>query len=160
MPQTGYQSERRRVCEVSDLDQYPSILSIPVQWGDMDALGHVNNTVPIRWFESSRISYMEQVEMDKMLDELGFGVILASVNCSYRRQMHYPDTVRVGCRVSRVGRTSITLHHIVFSGQLEQTAAKGESVIVSFDYANQRPVRVPEAIRTKLAQLHPDIPQQ
>lgn len=138
---------------MSDFDQYPSVITIDVQWGDMDALGHVNNTVPIRWFESSRIAYMEQVEISKTLDELGFGVILASVNCSYRQQLHYPDTVRVGCRASKIGRSSITLHHVVFSERLQQIAAEGESVIVSFDYANQRPVRVPEPIRNALSQL-------
>ena len=34
---------------------WPVILRIPVQWGEMDAYGHVNNTVMFRYFESARV---------------------------------------------------------------------------------------------------------
>ncbi len=140
-----------------ELDTYPSIIQIAVQWGDMDALGHVNNTVPIRWYESSRIPYMMQIGMSEAMEQLGLGPILASVNCSYRRQLHFPDTVQVGCRVTRLGRSSITLHHVVFSDTHQQIAAEGESVMVTFDYEHQRAVRVPTVIRDRLRELQPEL---
>ena len=142
---------------IQELDSYPSQLTLDVQWGDMDALGHVNNTVPVRWYECSRINFMEANGIGRDMDERGLGPILASINCSYRRQLHYPDSVVIGCRASRIGRSSITLHHVVFSKKLDEIAADGESVIVTFDYQNQRAVRVPDEIRERLAKLHPDI---
>ena len=39
----------------AELAGWPVIVEIPVQWGELDAYGHVNNTVFFRWFESARI---------------------------------------------------------------------------------------------------------
>lgn len=139
------------------LKSYPSIISVAVQWGDMDALRHVNNTVPIRWYESSRIAFMEQTGMSDVMSELKLGPILAAVNCSYKRQLRFPDQVQVGCRVARIGRSSLTLHHVVFSEQLGEIAADGESIIVVFDFESQRPVRVPDVVRENLVRLQPDL---
>lgn len=129
------------------------IVSIPVLWGDQDALGHVNNTVPIRWFESSRVAYIEQSGMHEMLTGLSLGPILASTTCHYRKQLFYPDTIHVGARVSKVGRSSMIVEHQVYSDSLQAVAADGESVIVVFDYASQRPVRIPEKVRQAIANI-------
>lgn len=40
---------------------FPVVIEIPVQWGDQDAFGHVNNTVYLRWLESGRIAYMTRI---------------------------------------------------------------------------------------------------
>ena len=34
---------------------------MPIRWGDMDAFGHVNNTVYFRYMEQVRISWFEQI---------------------------------------------------------------------------------------------------
>lgn len=143
--------------ESAPRDSYPSTFSIAVQWGDMDALGHVNNTAPVRWFESSRIAYLEQSGIAKVLTSMKLGPILAAVNCNYRRQLFYPDNVHVGCRVGRLGRSSLTLEHALHSDELGEVAADGESVVVVFDFANQRPVRVPDAVREIIVGLQPDL---
>jgi len=125
----------------------------------MDALGHVNNCVHIRWYESSRINYLEQSGVGEMLNRLRLGPILAAVNCNYRRQLLYPDLVQVSCRMSRLGRSSMTLQHIVFSERLGEVAADGESVVVVFDYKSQRPVRVPEEVHGLLSKYQSNIPK-
>ena len=81
------------------LGDYPIVIALPILWGDQDAFGHVNNTVPIRWFESW-IAYLEHGGLGHIMDSSGLGPILAAISCNYRRQMHYPDTVHVGSRVS------------------------------------------------------------
>ncbi|MBC8876759.1 MAG: acyl-CoA thioesterase, partial [Planctomycetes bacterium] len=55
------------------LADYPSVVTLPVQWGDQDAFGHVNNTVPLRWFETSRIAYLEQSGLGYMMSGAGLG---------------------------------------------------------------------------------------
>lgn len=139
------------------LDAYPSIIALDVQWGDMDALGHVNNTVPIRWYESSRISYMESTGLATMLEQNKLGPILAAVNCSYRRQLFYPDRVRIGCRATRIGGSSLTLSHVVISESHGEVATEGESVVVAFDFEKQRPARIPTEIRDMLKKAHPEL---
>ena len=144
----------------SDMEAYPSRISIPVQWGDMDALGHVNNVVHFRWYESSRISYLEQSGMAAVLKEQGVGPILAAASSNYTRQLHYPDNVQIGCRVSRIGRSSMTLQHLVFSQQQEDAVANGESVVVVFDFDKQRPIRIPADVRELLKSYQQDLPEE
>jgi acyl-CoA thioester hydrolase len=136
-----------------ELAEFPIVISLPVLWGDQDALGHVNNTVPIRWFESARIAYIEAPEITELLQRDKVGPILASIRCDYRRQITYPDAVRIGARITRLGRSSLTMVHAVWSESQQAIAATGESAIVIFDYAAQRPVRISDEMRAAVAKL-------
>lgn len=135
------------------LAEFPVTIVLPVQWGDMDAFGHVNNTVPLRWFESARIVYLERIGLAEMMSGSGVGPILAAITCNYRKQVEYPDTVEIGARVGRIGRSSFTMLHTATSRAKGAICVDGESTIVVFDYNAQRPVRVPEVIRQAVAKL-------
>ena len=126
---------------------YPQVVEIPVQWGDQDALCHVNNTVYLRWFESSRIAYAQRLGVWDRLESANIGPILASVHCDYRRPLTYPDTVRVGSKVERIGRTSLTIGHRVVSKATGEVAAEGTAVLVLYDYTKAEPCEIPEPIR-------------
>jgi len=138
---------------IAELAEFPVVTTLPIQWGDQDAFGHVNNTVPIRWFESSRIDYLQRTGLSMLHPEDGLGPILASVTCHYRRQQLFPDNVHIGARVTRIGRSSLTVTHGVYSETRREIAVEGETVLVVFDYGAQRPVRVPDAIRDAIGQL-------
>lgn len=129
------------------LFDFPSTITLPILWGDMDAFNHVNNTVHLRWFESSRIRYIEQAGIRELLDTHRLGPILASLNCHYRRQLRYPGHVVVGSRVTRLGRSSLTVAHTIVSQETGELAADGESIVVVFDFERQRPKRIPGDIR-------------
>lgn len=135
------------------LADYPVILTLPVQWGDQDAFGHVNNTVPIRWMESARIAYMERMGWQEWCAPQGLGPILAAIHCNYRRQINFPDTVRIGARVTRIGRTSFTMEHAIFSDAQQAIVADGDSVIVVFDYSTQQPTPMPSHLREGLESI-------
>jgi acyl-CoA thioester hydrolase len=139
--------------DIAALAEYPVVITLPLQWGDQDAFGHVNNTVPIRWFESSRIEYMEQAGWPAAKVAKGLGPILVAIHCNYRQQLKFPDTVHVGGRMSRIGNTSITVQHAVYSEAHQDIAAEGKSVVVLFDYERQKPVRVPEDVRAAIEKL-------
>lgn len=134
-----------------ELAPFSVITTVPVQWGDMDAFGHVNNVVYIRWFESARIDLLAALpECGVSMQPGGIGPILAAVQCDFKRQMTHPDTACIGSRVAAVGRTSVEIEHSVFSLQQREFTAAGKSVMVVFDYAANRPVRVPEQLRKVL----------
>ena len=135
------------------LADFPVTITLPVQWGDMDAFGHVNNTVPIRWFESARIAYLEQAGLSNMMASSSIGPILAAIHCDYRKQVVYPDTVEIGARVGRLGRSSFTLRHAVVSHAGGWICAEGESTVVVFNYEAQRPVRIPQSVRDAASEL-------
>ena len=88
-----------------------------------------------------------------MLSAERLGPILAQVSCNYRRQLKYPDEVTIGAKIVRLGNSSFTMAHAVWSQQHQAIAADGESVVVVFNYQTQRPVRVPEELRAAVERL-------
>jgi acyl-CoA thioester hydrolase len=132
---------------------YPVVISLPVQWGDMDAFEHVNNVVYFRWFESARIAYFGRIGVMKHRSGESIGPILAATSCDYRRPIVFPDTVRVGIRATRIGRTSLGLEHRIVSDEQKVVAAEGEATIVFYDYASGRPHPVPDQIRRAVEAL-------
>ena len=97
------------------LKDYSVIVPVVVQWGDQDAFGHVNNTIFLRWFEVGRIAYFSEIRMMHDAQGAGRGPILAAVACNFRRQVTFPDEVRIGSRLGRIGTSSLVLEHLVVS---------------------------------------------
>jgi acyl-CoA thioester hydrolase len=135
------------------LKDFPVTVTIPVQWGDQDAYQHVNNTVFFRWFETSRIAYWGKVGLSDAARRTRVGPILAAVACDFRRQVTFPDTVHVGARVTRLGRTSFAMEHAVVGNVARALVAEGHSTIVLFDYNANTPVPLPDDLRRTLEAL-------
>jgi acyl-CoA thioester hydrolase len=135
------------------LADYPVVIDWPVQWGDMDSYQHVNNTVYFRWFESARIAYTSRLGLKAMKLREEIGPILAAIACDYRRPLMFPDTVLIGSRVRRIGRTSFSMDHALVSTAQRALAAEGKSTIVVYDYAANVPVPVPDPIREAISAL-------
>jgi acyl-CoA thioester hydrolase len=137
----------------ASLGRFPVCVEIPVAWGEMDAYQHVNNTVYLRWLETCRIAYFERVGLVERKLEEGVGAILARVCVDYRRPVAYPDTVRVDATVARIGGSSFTMAHRVFSRAQQAEVAAGESVVVVYDYRSGRSAPVDSALRAAIAAL-------
>lgn len=135
----------------AELAGYLALVTLPVQWGDQDAFGHVNNAVPLRWFESSRIVLLEEHGLSYLMGEGELIPLVASITCNYRRQLTYPDVVCVGTRVSELKHSRMTLSHAVYSRTQRQIVADGQTVVVFYNREKQRPTRVPADVREKLA---------
>ncbi len=128
-------------------------IQLPVQWGDQDAFGHVNNATYFRWYESARIVYLENVALEANRPGDHLGPILAAIHCNYRRQVKYPDQVIVGARITKIGRTSVTMEHKLWSQSHNAIAADGQGIIVVFDYAANQPRPVPADLRAAIEKL-------
>lgn len=135
------------------LRDFPVVLEWPVQWGDQDALGHVNNTVYFRWCESARVAYLQKLGLADWLAPTVLGPILAKIECNYRRQLHFPDSVHVGSRVTKLGNTSLVMEHSIVSDQQNAIVAESSSVIVVFNYQSQRPAAIPAEVRSAIEKL-------
>lgn len=135
------------------LAEYSVVIAIPVQWGDQDAFAHVNNVIYFRWFESARIAYFRRIGLVAERDARNLGPILAATSCDYRRSIVFPDTVRVGMRATRIGRSSIGLEHRIVSDAQKALAAEGTSTTVFYDYSAGRPHPVPDEVRRAIEEL-------
>ena len=84
-----------------------SSMQFPIRWGEMDALGHVNNASYLRYFEESRILWGESLGMH--LDGTGEGMILLKASVTYKTQVSYPASIQIDLFAGDIGRTSFQL---------------------------------------------------
>ena len=125
-----------------------STLRFPIRWGDMDAMAHVNNTLYMRYFEESRVSWSHSKSMPAHAS--GTGIILGKASVTFRKPVTYPAIVVVDLWAGRVGRASFSLlNSLTVEGETEPSAT-GESVVVWYDYVNQKALPVPADLRAIL----------
>ena len=122
---------------------------IAIRWGDMDAMGHVNNTVYFRYMEQARIGWFDALvpEAEAWKET---GIVIANASCNYKRAMIYPGTVEVKLYVGKPGGSSVLTSyemHIEGDGQLY---ADGTAMVVFIDIAKQKPRRIPDLVRERL----------
>ena len=108
-------------------------VTIPVQWGDMDAPGHVNNARFLRWFESARIVMFERIGV-RTSGTIGVGPILATTTCDFLVPVVFPATVEVGVRVSKIGETSLTMEYEVRDADAKERVYARGSVLNLIDW--------------------------
>jgi acyl-CoA thioester hydrolase len=135
------------------VDDYPVVIGAPVHWGEMDAYGHVNNTVFFRYFESARIAYFERCGFLESYERERVGAILHSTDCRFRRALIHPDSVLVGARVTDVADDRFTMQYRVVSLAGDQVAAEGSGIVVSFDYGTREKTRLPDEVRRRIDQI-------
>ena len=117
---------------------------IAIRWGDMDAMGHVNNTVYFRYMEQARISWFDALVPDGEAWQ-ATGIVIANAACNFKRALSYPGTVDVQVFIGAPGASSVpTFYELSINGELY---ADGAATVVFIDMQKQKPIRIPQAIR-------------
>ena len=135
---------------VDPLEGFPVVVEVPVRWGDLDAFGHVNNTVFFRFFESARIEYLRAIGFVEGGEAARVGPILASTHCRLRRPLGFPDTTRVGARTVDVREDRFTMEYRIVSEGSGEVAGEGGGVVVSYDYGAGAKAPIPAAVRARI----------
>lgn len=132
--------------KLDHLKEYPVVLSQNVIWGDMDAFGHINNTVYFRYFEDVRIAYFDKIGVHVSKEQFDTGPILAKTHCNFRLPLDYPDRIHIATRCRILSPKTFNMEYAVFSEKHNSIAAEGEGLIVYYDYANGKSCEIPGAI--------------
>jgi acyl-CoA thioester hydrolase len=123
---------------------------IPIRWGDMDAMGHVNNAVYFRYLETVRIEWLHRA--GGAPDPAGSGPVIVNAFCNFIRQLEYPGEVLAKHYVANPGRTSfdtfITLERTAQPGLIH---ANGGATTVWIDFPRRKAVPLPDWLRALLA---------
>ncbi len=133
--------------------EYPVVLSQDIIWGDMDAFGHINNTVYFRYFEDARIAYFDQIGVHEQIKQFSVGPILATTQCNFRLPLDYPDRIKIATRSSILSAKKFNMEYVVFSERHGAIAAEGDGLIVYYDYANGKSCEIPNAIVSAIKEL-------
>ena len=105
-----------------------------IEWADMDAFQHVNNTIYFRFFEKIRIDYFEDSGLIQSMKEQQVGPILASTQCRFKLPLSYPDSVIIGTYITDLEVDRFVMKYAIYSLGHERVAAEGDGLIVCYDY--------------------------
>jgi acyl-CoA thioester hydrolase len=119
---------------------------IPVRWGDMDVMGHVNNTVYFRYAEQSRIEWLESMGffLDAGREE---AAVIVNASCTFLLPITYPATVEVRLYAGKPGRSSVPTYYEMRCVGDDALYAEGAAKVVWFNPATGKSTPLPERIR-------------
>jgi acyl-CoA thioester hydrolase len=133
-------------------DRYCWFCDITTRWMDNDVYGHVNNVTYYSYFDSAANLYLiREGGLDIHTSDV-IGVVVES-RCVYRDALAYPEPVRAGLAVGKLGNRSVTWEIGIFREGRDLAAAHGRFVHVFVDRATRKPVAIPPGIREALARL-------
>lgn len=129
---------------------FSHIFPISVRWGDADVFGHINGVQFVRYIESGRVSYCEDVMNMPLVVGMESGWVIADIQCSYLQQVHYPEVLEVRTRISKIGNKSATILADIYREGEDKPVVTSKGVMVWFDFVQQRASLIPEDLRQKI----------
>ena len=124
---------------------------LEVRFRDCDPMGHANNAVYLTYLEQTRFSHWRSLWGfgTPQLPPGRPGVILARVECDYKRPAKYGDTLEIRMTIADLGRTSFHYEYEIVD-QEGKTVLTAKTVQVMYDYDAAKPVPIPDDIRALL----------
>jgi acyl-CoA thioester hydrolase len=124
-------------------------ITVTPRFGDMDILGHINNTVPAVWFELARNPLFKIFDIDMKLKRETFPLIMAHTDYDFVDQLYFQHDVEIRTWVSRIGTKSFTIYHEAW--QQERLCVKGSAVVVHYDFNTETSTPLPQDKKKILA---------
>ncbi len=125
-------------------------VSIPIRWGDMDAMGHLNNTTYFRYLETCRIDWMQAIGC--VPDPAGEGPVIVNAFCNFYQQIEYPGNVIVKMYASDPARTTFeTWATMERSDRPGVIHAAGGATTIWVDSPSQKAKTLPDWLRALVA---------
>ena len=109
---------------------------IPLRFGDIDAMGHVNNAVAMTLFELGRAKFCAEVLGIRSVEEYDW--ILAEATVRYRLPILLQDHVRVRMYITDIGRSSFRFRAELYDPRDGRVFTEAETVQVMYDYGKGR----------------------
>ena len=120
---------------------------LPIRWGDMDAMGHVNNTVYFRYMEQARIEWFEQLGYNTGQNAQE-GPVIVNASCTFLVPLVYPGNVEVRMFIGHPGRSSLPTHYELRLQGDERLYATGDAKMVWINPASGRSIPLPDNMRS------------
>lgn len=127
---------------------------IEIRYADLDPQGHVNNARFLTYFEQARVNYLIHLGLfDRNQSFMGIGIIIADAHITYKEPVLFRTDAQVGVRVSRIGNKSLQMEYTMRDMDTGLELASGATATVTYDYATQQTIPVPEKWRAIIAKF-------
>lgn len=124
--------------------------TVPIRWGDMDALNHVNNTIYFRYMEQARVEWAEN--LGRRVSAEQETIVIVNASCTFLVPLTYPGTVEVRMYAGQAGRSSVSTYYEIRLLGDDTLYAEGAAKIVFMNPATGKSVPLPEELRRQIAQ--------
>ena len=122
---------------------FSHVIELPVRWGDADVYGHINNVSFVRYVESGRVAYVDDVMKLSLTANMDAAWVLADIQCSFLQQVEYPTLLEICTRVKKLGTKSITLETGLYRQGESEPVLTSVAVMVWFDFKAQKAAAIP-----------------
>ncbi len=132
--------------EIPEVKKLVYEMVIPIRWGDMDAMGHLNNTTYFRYLEIVRVDWLRQFNAEPK--PVGEGPVIVNAFCNFYKQLEYPGDVLIKMYASNPGRTTFeswaTMEAAANPGVIH---AAGGATTIWVDFPKQKAVTLLDWVR-------------
>lgn len=136
------------------MSEYKFFHPTEVRYGDLDPQGHVNNAKYLTYFEQARVYYLIHLGLfGKDQSFMDIGLIIADIHIKYNAPTHYGDEIKTGVRMAKIGNKSIIVEQVVVDTKTGAEMAKGEVIMVTFDYRAKKTIPVPNEWRETITKF-------
>jgi acyl-CoA thioester hydrolase len=123
-------------------------IDLPVQFRDIDVMGHVNNATYLQYMETARVELARK--LGQVREGFRAGFIVASVRCEFKKPIRDERRITVSVWVSRIGVRSWDLDYSI-RGPRRTEYAIGRTTQVAYDYKTRATVRISRKLKKELA---------
>ena len=134
--------------------------TLQMRWGDMDALGHLNNAVYLTYLEQIRTDWLHALPGGHETWTEQRGPVVAHAAVTYKRPIVYPATVVIDVWSEAPRRSSLVFHYEIRTAAAPNVlCAAAETTLVWVDYATGRPVSLPDTFHAMWDAAAPSAPR-
>ena len=121
--------------------------TMPIRWGDMDAMGHVNNTVYFRYLEQARVEWF--AHLGYPINAKQEAPVIINASCTFLMPLTYPGNIVVRMYLGRAGNSSVESYYEILRDDDgdDKVAAEGAAKIVWFNPQTGKSAPLPAQVR-------------
>lgn len=138
------------------MKEYPFVYSLRVRWAEVDRQDIVFHAHYLTYCDCANTEYLYRgLGVQNLFLKPGeiFNLVVVQASLTFKNSARFDDLLTVGCRVNRIGRTSLTFHYGIMRHEADGTVtdlALAEVTYVNYDVQKSAAVPLPEAVRQKV----------
>lgn len=127
-------------------ETFKTTLPIQIRFGDIDAMGHINNNIYFSYFDLGKTSYFEKICPTAISWTDGL-IVVAHIEVDFFSPIYYKESIVVDTKIIRLGEKSGTVMQQIRNVKSNEIKCRCTSVFVAYDANTQSSIPIPDSWR-------------
>jgi acyl-CoA thioester hydrolase len=140
-------------------EDFTFVHTLRVRWAEVDRQDVVFNGYYFLYFDVAVAEYWRAIGFrypGDLVEKFGTDIYAVKASAEYHGSATYDDLIEVGCRVGRIGRSSMEFRFGIWLGK--EPITSGELVYVNADPKTRKSAPWPEAVRRAILEYERTAP--